>query len=364
MLVRGQVSAALSDRYAAGVRAGLRRLADLGYAPSAATLDLVAPYVPEAELAALRLRFDANRRPVEASREILTVPATRRLIEGIAWDPSHARLFAGSVVERVLLRWDGRTWPVVRVNAGSVFGLAVDDRRKLLWIASGVVDQTASPETAFRGLIALDLDTLRTVRRVPIEGEGSPADIAVGPDGTVFASDPLRGTIYRLGADDDEVSIALPPGRLRNPQGLVPASDGRRLYVSDYGHGLAVLDLGDGSLTRLESDVDTMLDGIDGLTAWEGGLIAVQNGTSPRRILHLSLDSDGSRIVGVRIVERAHPEWGEPTLGFVDGDVFVYVADAQWERFGPGGALIGEAPLRPTAIRSVPLRPGAERPAN
>jgi hypothetical protein len=99
-----------------------------------------------------------------------------------------------------------------------------------------------------------------------------------------------------------------------------------------------------------------MLDGIDGLTAFRGDLIAIQNGTSPRRILFLRLDRSGSRITAVRVLESANPEWGEPTLGFARGDEFVYVADAQWERYGAAGAVQGEGPTRATAIRV--LRPG------
>jgi hypothetical protein len=98
-----------------------------------------------------------------------------------------------------------------------------------------------------------------------------------------------------------------------------------------------------------------MLDGIDGLVPWRGGLIAVQNGTNPRRILHLILSEDGRRITDMRILESSHPEWGEPTLGFVRGDEFIYVADAQWERYGTGGALVGEGATRPTAIRELRL---------
>ncbi len=307
-------------------------------------------------MARLRLRFDANRTVVQASRLFATVPEGGRLIEGLAWDPRRNRLFASSVVGRELLYGDGRSWRAVpRLQVGSLFGLALDDHRRLLWMSSGVLDQTPSPQTAFRGLVAIDLDTLRVVHRLPIEGEGSPADIVVGHDGTVYASDPVRGTIYRVGVGDAAVTVAVPPGALQNPQGLVPSLDRRRLYVSDYGYGLAVVDLNDGSVSRLESDVPTMLDGIDGLVPWRGGLIAVQNGTNPRRILHLSLSEDGRRITDMRILESSHPEWGEPTLGFVRGDEFIYVADAQWERYGSGGALVGEGPTRPTAIRELRL---------
>jgi glucose/arabinose dehydrogenase len=188
-----------------------------------------------------------------------------------------------------------------------------------------------------------------------VAGEGSPADIAWGPDGSVYASDPNTGAIYRAGANDTTLAILVPPGRLRSPQGLVPAPDGRRLYVSDYGYGLAVVDLTDGSVARLESDANTMLDGIDGLYPWRGGLIAIQNGTNPRRILYLTLSSDGGRISSVRALESNHADWGEPTLGTVRRNDFLYVADAQWDRYGEAGAVQGTWPVRATTIRL--LRP-------
>jgi hypothetical protein len=342
----------------ASVRTGLARLAALGYAPAQATIDLLITHVPEAEMEGLRLRFAANRASVQASRLYATIPAGHRLVEGIAWDSRGNRLFAATVVSRALLVRDAQGWRAVEgLGAGSLFGLAIDARRGLLWVASGVVEQTPSPETAFRGLIAIDLRTLRPVRRLAVEGTGSPADIAVAADGSVYASDPNSGAIYRARPGDAALSVLVPAGRLRSPQGLVPAADGRRLYVSDYGYGLAMVGLADGAVTRLESDAGTMLDGIDGLVGYRGGLIAIQNGTSPRRILLLTLSRDGTRIAGARVLESNNPDWGEPTLGIVRGDDFLYVADAQWERYGGGGAVQGEAPPRPTAIRLL-------RPAN
>ena len=356
-LVRRQLGAAHSVQDAGRVRAGLARLAELGYAPTAETLDLLSRYVPEEEMAALRLRFDASRTIVQGSRLFTTIPASGRLIEGIAWDGRRDRLFASSVVGRELIYGNGESWRTVPgLGAGSLFGLGIDDPRRLLWIASGVVDQTPSPEGAFRGLIALDLDRLAVIHRIAIDGEGSPADIHVAPDGTVYAADPANGTIWRVGVGDTVASVIVPPGRFANPQGLVQSIDRRRLYVSDYIHGLAVVDLNSGEIARLASDVTTMLDGIDGLVRYGDGLIAVQNGTSPRRILYLELGDGGRRITRVETLESAHPDWGEPTLGVVRGNRFLYVADAQWERYGDGGAVTGEGPTRPTAIRELSLR--------
>jgi DNA-binding beta-propeller fold protein YncE len=353
---RRQLSAAHDARDAAAVRTGLQRLATLGYAPGQDTLNTLAVYLPEAEMAALRQRFAANAARVQASRPFTSVPNTHRLVEGIAWDSRTGRLFAATVVSRALLVREATGWRAVEgLEAGSLFALAIDPRRRLLWAASGVVEQTPDPAGAFRGLIGVDLGTLRPIRRLAVPGEGSPADIGVAADGTVYAADPNSGAIYRARPGDAALSVLVPPGRLRSPQGLVPSTDGRRLYVSDYGYGLAEVHLSDGTVARLESDANTMLDGIDGLYPWRGGLLAIQNGTSPRRILWLSLSPDGERIAGVRVLESNHPDWGEPTLGFVRRGDFLYVADAQWERYGEGGAMQGDGPLRATTIRL--LRP-------
>jgi hypothetical protein len=355
-VLRRQLAAANDARDGEAVRAGLTRLAAMGYAPGQQTLDTLAPWLPEAEMTALRQRFAANRASVSASRLLINVPAQHLLIEGIAWDARTGRLFAASVVSRALLVREAQGWRVVEgLETGSLFGLAIDNRRRLLWAASGVVEQTPEPQTAFRGLIAVDLATLRPVRRLAAPAEGTPADIAVASDGTVYASDPNSGAIYRARAADTALTVLVPPGRLRSPQGLVPSADGRRLYVSDYGYGLAEVHLATGAVARLDSDANTMLDGIDGLYAWRGGLIAIQNGTSPRRILFLELSPDGGRIASVRVLESGNPEWGEPTLGAVRPRDFLYVADAQWERYGEAGAVQGAWPVRATTIRM--LRP-------
>jgi len=354
---RRQLAVAHEARDAAAVRTGLQRLATMGYAPSQQTLELLAVYLPQDEMAALRQRFAANAGRVQASRLFTSLPIEHRLVEGIAWDARTARLFVATVVSRALLVRETRGWRAIEgLEAGSLFGLAIDSRRRLLWAASGVVEQTPNPESAFRGLIAVDLNTLRPVRRLAVPGEGSPADIALAPDGTIYASDPNTGAIYRARPGETALSVFVHPGRLRSPQGLVPAADGRRLYVSDYGYGLAEVHLADGTVTRLESDANTMLDGIDGLYPWRGGLLAIQNGTNPRRILFLTLSPDGERIASARVLESNHGDWGEPTLGFVRRNDFLYVADSQWERYGEAGALQGSAPLRPTTIRM--LRPG------
>ena len=146
------------------------------------------------------------------------------------------------------------------------------------------------------------------------------------------------------------------PGTLRSPQGLVVSADGQRLYASDYRYCLAVVDLASGAVSRLASDLAVALDGIDGL--WRHGeeLIAVQNGTSPMRIIALRLSHDGMRIVGHRTLEQAHPDWSEPLGGSIAAGAIYYVGNGQWERFDKG-ALKPDLAALPTQIRRLPLDP-------
>jgi sugar lactone lactonase YvrE len=363
-LLRRVIAASLEPGSEARLRAALDRLVAMGYALSPASLQAILARLPGAEGAALTARFHANRGAAGASRLAFTIAPERHLIEGVAWDMPRRRLFASSVVGRELLIHDAQGWRAVPgIDAGSLFGLAIEPRRQLLWLTSGVVEQTPSPDTAFRGLIALDLRTLSVVRRLRAPAGGSPGDVAVAADGTVFASDPQSGAVYRARPGAAALEVLVPAGAMRSPQGLALSPDGRRLYVADYGYGLAMIDLGAGRILRVGARGIAMLDGIDGLIADGAALIAIQNGVSPRRILRLHLAPSGAEVRRVEVLERANPDWGEPTLGTLAGRHLLYVADGQWERHGTGGAVIGEGPVRPTAIRILGLRGSGRPPA-
>jgi hypothetical protein len=191
---------------------------------------------------------------------------------------------------------------------------------------------------------------------IPAPAGVAVADLGVGPDGTVYASDPTGGGIYQARPGAKALETLIAPGMFRSPQGLAVSADGARLYVSDYRYGLAVVDLASGAVTRLASDVEAALDGVDGLWLHGRELIAVQNGTSPMRISAFTLSEDGQRITGQRVLEQAHPEWTEPLGGSIAGDALYYVATGQWDRYDKGTLREGMAAI-PTVIRKLSLAP-------
>jgi hypothetical protein len=176
-------------------------------------------------------------------------------------------------------------------------------------------------------------------------------------DGTIYVSDGLKGGVYRCAPGCTILSALVQPGGpIRSPQGMAPTRDGKALLVASYGQGLARVDLATGRVSWLSGKAPLMLDGIDGLVRGETGLVAIQNGTSPRRIIHVRLDEAETAIEGIEVLERANPAWGEPTLGALVGNAFVYVADGQWEAWGEGGKVRDGQTPRATRLRTLPLR--------
>jgi hypothetical protein len=359
MILRAAIGDAIQRGDGPAVENDARALAAMGGALSIASQARIAAFLDPHEAEALERRFADNVEPLALSTLETEVPAEYRIVEGLAYDPATARLFAGSVVDgRLLVRGRDRAWRAVSLDGpvGGLFGMAVDAKRRRLWLTSGAAEQVADPAHLFRGLIAVDLDRLAVVRRVPLPPEaGSPGDLVVAADGTVYVSNAENGAIHVCAPGCDRLADLVPPGRFRNPQGLALSRDGRRLYVADYGYGLAVIDLRKGGIARVAARGPAMLDGIDGLVGWHGDLIAIQNGTNPRRIVRLRLGSKGRVVRSIEVLECANPDWGEPTLATVAGNRLLFVADGQWERFAARGAPVGREPPRVTPIRALVL---------
>lgn len=294
---------------------------------------------------------------IAASTVFDMVQAEAGLIESVLVADNGMVAMATSVSRRaVFVRSGGGDWtafPIVGAQSLSGLASAADSTRG--WITSADLDGSPGNAGGFTGIFEVTGD-LGNPNRIAAPPGVKVSDLAAGPDGTVYASDPEGGGIYRASLGAAELSVLVSPGALRSPQGLAASADGRRLYVSDYRYGLAVIDLATGAVSRLASDVAVALDGIDGL--WRHGeeLIAVQNGTSPMRIVALRLSDDGNRIVGHRTLEQAHPDWSEPLGGSIVAGTLYYVGNGQWERFDKGALKLGLSPL-PTEIRRLPLDP-------
>lgn len=299
----------------------------------------------------------SNGEPTAASEVVAQVPASVLLPEAVLHDLANDRVLVTSIVSRGLFVCEGEgDWRQVNIpGAGSLAGIAIDQRRGLIWLGSGVVEQTPDPSTAFRGMIALDRTTLEVRRRVTAPAGASISDVAVGPDGTVFGSDPVGGGVYMAGLHDAAMTGLIAPGTFRSPQGIAVRPDGRSLFVSDYRYGIAVITLPARQVYRLQLDEPALLDGVDGLWLHGNELVAMQNGLSPMRLIAIRLNGGLASASGLRVIESNHSDWTEPLGGAISGGFLTYIATGQWDVFAEAGALVVGHEPRPTTLRRALL---------
>jgi len=367
----GGVLSALASAYAlagdtAGAFSTLRRYAALGY-----TADLNA----DADLASLRGRpaFDslgqalrANAAPLVRSHPAFTLAERDLLTEGIAYDPSTRTFLVGSVHRGKILRVHAGGRATTFAPAGlpgfwAPLGMRVDPARRALWVAASALPQTVgfdSADAGRSGVFRFDLATGALTGRYPIPVDGQPhalGDVIIAGNGDVYATDSRAPAVYRVRAGADSIERFVTSPLFLSAQGLALDAAERTLYVADYSRGLLRVDLASREVRELEAADDVLALGIDGLYLVDGSLIGIQNGVEPHRVVRLRLDAGGNRVQRAELLERARPDYAEPTLGVVVGRDLYYVAASQWEKFRDDGTIDAPETLRPPLVLRLRL---------
>ncbi len=343
--------------------ATLRRFAALGHT---ADLDADADFKGLRALPAfakLRQALKANAAPLVRSRPAFTLAERDLLTEGIAYDSASRSFLVGSVHRGKILRVDhrGRVTELVPPGLpdfGAPMGLRVDPVRRVLWAAAAALPQTIGFDSAMAGrsgVFRFDLATGAITGRYAIPADGQPhalGDVTLARNGDVYATDSRAPAVYRVRAGADSIERFVTSPLLLSAQGLALDAEERTLYVADYSRGVLRIDLASREVRLLETADDVLALGIDGLYFVGGHLVGIQNGVTPHRVVRLRLDAAGDRVERVEVLERARPDYAEPTLGVVVGRDLYYVAASQWERFRDDGTIDAPETLRaPLVLR-------------
>ena len=317
--------------------------------------------------AAIEKRIAAVDDPIVTSEVAFRLDDPEFVPEDIAWDSVSGDYFVSSIRQRKILRigTDGGQ----SIFAGypetpmlCALSMAVDPERRRLWLttagAPSMIDYRADEHEGASELLAFDLDSgalLATVPAPPNAERHELNDLIVEEDGAVLVGDAPVGAIYRYSLGGEGFEIVAPPGTMFSPQGIVVLPDGGGVVVADYSRGLCRLDP-DGSVRVLRTPPDAWLGGIDGLSlAGNRELIAVQNGVVPSRVVRIVLTSDVDAVASVEILDLAHPEHDQPTLGEIVDNEFLCVANSLWGAWDREGNLIEGRELSPPVILKIPL---------
>lgn len=285
--------------------------------------------------------------------------------EGIAYDAETQRLFVSSLTRGGVIEIgpDGVAIPFAQAPSPltSTLGVANDSRRRRVYVVAtnAILGEVATPTNA---VLELDADHGTLLRRLDAQGAGQLNDVAIAPDGAVYATDSWLGGLWR--AEPSASALARWPQDLElyGANGIATGPEDV-IYVA-HATGIARIDRVTGEvLPRLANETHETLAAIDGLYFSSGRLVGVQNVTNPGRVIAARLDPSGTRVVAVStLLSHHHPALAEPTTGAVDGTRFLLLASSFVGRLRPDGTLRDPSTMRPAEILEIPL-PWAQRHA-
>jgi len=277
---------------------------------------------------------------------IVTIDPNHRLIEGVASDGR--TIWVSSLIDRQILQCRKSCKTMAALPEGlHPFAIAWDSKRQRLWVAADCPPGVPFIKACERGaLIALEKRGRITTQISPFVGQFHPGDVSAS-NGEVFVSDSQNGMVFRLVSNDHAIMAVVLPGAGKSGQGTALGPDRKTLVVSDYSQGIATVDLPSFKRTLLPRlAAKPLLRGVDGLARCGDTYFGIYNGSTPGRLLKLTIGKDGvdyaDLIEGLRLPD--------PTQVAFDGRRLLVVADSGWEL-----ALKGETRTKGTPILAIPL---------
>jgi hypothetical protein len=294
-----------------------------------------------------------NRAAVMTGARVLKVPDPQLVVEDIALSPQSRHFILTSVHRNKVIECDaaGKCVDIVVSTPESpldaILAVHTDTRREILWIttaAMSVEDGYRPQNEGHSALLKFDLRSHRLISRYePNDGEKhSLGDMTVSSSGDAYVSDSVSGDIYVVRQASDKLQRLVPHGIFISPQTPALNLDETLLYVPDYPGGIGIVHLQSGAVEWVQANRPAALAGIDGLYWTRNGLIAVQNGTEPERIVLFPLAAY-DRIDGFRVIEANWRGLGDPTHGVVAGNDFYFIVNSGWDRVQEDG-IVGEGP--------------------
>jgi sugar lactone lactonase YvrE len=341
--------AKLGDRQ--GALAGLRNLAAMRLIYNFAADPDFASLRSSNEFAAILKTVTDNKKPVGHSSPVFSLAERDLIPEDIAFDPKTQRFFVSSVRQSKIITMDGHTfanadWPVL--------ALRVDSERRILWAATGWLphcarcNQVDKDKTA---LLAFDLESAALKQRIESPVKGLLGDMTISRSGDIYVSEGIHGAVLYLRQGAQELERLDRPGDFPSPQTPALSTDEKTLYVPDYVRGIAAIRLSNRAVTWLKPADDIALSGIDGFYVYRNSFLAVQNGTSPARIMRFSLD-----LRKQEVLEANTPALGEPTHGTIVGNTFYFIANSGWDQYDDQGKKKpGTSPVQ-SEVLSIALK--------
>ncbi|MDQ5977201.1 MAG: hypothetical protein QG602_173 [Verrucomicrobiota bacterium] len=340
--------------------AALQRLADMGLQMNIATDPALAALKELPRFQSLASQLAAGPAPVGSADEAaFTITDATGIVESCLVDPDTLLWYFGDVRNRCVWQRDvtGGTATLKQFTSAEdaldgVFKIALSADRKTLWAATATVGTMNGPDAEDgkrTALVAIDFATGRVRARFPVPADGRKhllGDFVIAADGAIYATDSVSPVIWRLPADGTALEPWLESEEFLSLQGIALDSTERHLHIADYANGIWRIATDTKTPELLTAPAKTTFFGIDGLYAVPGGLLAVQNGVNPQRVLRIDLSS--AKSPAVRVIAQGRPAMTDLALGQVFNGRFHFVGNSGWALFDP-------PPATPQSPRTVTI---------
>jgi hypothetical protein len=302
-------------------------------------------------------RMDANMRPVARGIQAFAIPDANLVPEDVDYDSKGRRFLLTSIMEKKIVAIDAHgtlvdfarapdNWPMVAIK--------IDTKRNVVWATEVAFDgfsDVPKRDWGRSALVGYNLTTGNMLSRIEGPHASNLGDMTLAANGDLLISDGDGGGVY---LEHAAALKRVDAGDFISPQtpALVPGD--KVAIVPDYVRGIGVLNLATSQVRWIPMNGKFALEGVDGMYLRDRDVIAVENGTSPERIVIFGLDPTFARIISERAIESATPTL-DPTHGVVVGSAFYYIANSGWNELDAAGNVTKGATLKPARIMRAQL---------
>lgn len=292
---------------------------------------------------------------VTRSDTALMIPDSQMHIEDVVFDSLNSRYLISSINKRNIFSVENNQIKQLFQKNFPLGITGMEVQGNTLWFTAagfpeaGIPADDARLETSM--LYQMDLKKEALLDSFSISDAQSHlfGDVLITDNHEVFVSDSKANKIYIL--KGKKLVEWFYSDQIFSLQGV--AQKGDHFFLADYSQGLFHYNRTNKKLTVIQPAENLALKGIDGLYAFQDGLIAIQNGVIPHRVTYLQLDDSSDQVERFQYLEKNHPAMGEPTLGFITNKQLHYVANSFWG-LNKNGKINNPENIQPI-ILSLPL---------
>lgn len=305
--------------------------------------------------------LQVNGKPFGEGKVAFELPKSDNLMNALAWDPKRKVLLVGSGRDGSIHLVDekGKLSDFIKPGAdASLWGvdaLAVDSAHDKLYVAT-----SASPRyTGFNAdnankaaVLEFDLATGKLLHKYTTPRESGARTfnaLAVSKDGQVYVADGVHKTIFKIEGPALKPIVQNP--KLARITAITLTDDGRTLFLADYADGIFGFDLAKGAAFEPRYNQEQLvLGGIVGMHWYQGNLVIIEDGMSPKRVMRLKISADNRAIESAMPLDVANDAFVALGDGAIAGDNLYFVANRQDDLYDSHGVLTDAASAEPESI--------------